>query len=496
MKKISVALLLISIALLFTGCMGGGGSSSITATGLTATTQNLSLNADFSNETTALNLRASSIDTNSFKFRVKALNNGEPAGSWQEVTANYGTNGLFNAQLSVENNYTEFLTEFLYPDGSIMLANLQNVVSASGTAITTNVYTTANRVAFAKWKNTKNPTVKTYSSFLQNLNANDMMAIDSVARLFSDNLKEYFSYVSGESSNTVITFLNEWSTSTSFSTNANNALSQLDAIVARIGTDITTAPPTNGPTVPPGSTTNSGEFVPTISYWEAISGADSTLSAAGRVPSYIFSANDTNTSYDAGFSTAIALNHDLTQITGSGATYSNGIVTISAAGTYVLSGELNGHIFISGKIPEGVNLVLNGVTINGQTHAAIYSEKKSTPVSILLVSGTNNVLSDASSYTYYEDDEPGACLFAKGDLLIKGSGSLTVNGYADENGIQSKGEGNGLVITGGSITVETRSNGIKAKKIAISGGNFKVTTTNGGECFEATESNIYIAGGI
>lgn len=521
MKKTILVLYLISTLLFCTGCSIGGNSDSGTVTSTTATTQNLSLNASLGTGTVALNIRAASLSASKFKFRIKAMSAGEPTGVWTEILATANADGTFGALVTVSKSYTEFITELLYTaDGSVIVSAIQDVTSASGTAILADVITTAERIAFDKWKVAQAPTVKNYSSFKGKLTALDINAINLLSGQFISNLSSYVSYIAGETTASTTTFLNEWNTNR-FTTASSNVFSQLDRIASMVSvdsglaTDTGIIPGETGPGMMPGETGTPGIItsgtvaLPTVSTsssdriytsttsasWAAISGVNSTLSAAGKTAPYTFSASDSDASYDVNGATIISLNNSSTQVSGSGASFANGVVTIDAAGTYVLSGSLDGHIFVDGKIENGVTLVLNGVTISGQTHAAIYSEKKSTPVTMILVSGTTNTLSDVTSYTYHDDDEPVACLYVKGDLLIKGNGALIVNGNSDENGIQSKGEDNGLVITGGTITVNTKSDGIKGKKIAISGGTFNVTTSDGGECLEATEFDIYITGG-
>ncbi len=253
-----------------------------------------------------------------------------------------------------------------------------------------------------------------------------------------------------------------------------------------------------------GTTTGTSTNIPSTDYssylentssWANNSGSSASLSNVTTVP-YAFTADDTNTNYDS--STAITYNFDALSSYRASTSFENGILTIDEAGTYILKGTLNGHICIPSKISEGVTLVLSDVTINGQTHSAIYSAKK-TPLSII-IEGTNT-LNDASSYTYADDDEPSACLFSKGDLTIKGNGTLNVNANCavtdkESDGIQSKGD-NGIVITGGNINITTKgTDGGKALKsknnIAIKDGNLTLNAPDG--CIKA-KGFVYINGG-
>ena len=254
-------------------------------------------------------------------------------------------------------------------------------------------------------------------------------------------------------------------------------------------TSTTTGTSTNIPS------TDYSSYIENTSSWPNNSGSSVSLSNATTVP-YAFTSDDTNTNYDP--STAIIYDFDALSSSRASTSFENGILTIDEAGTYILKGTLNGHICIPNKISDGVTLVLSGVTINGQTHSALYSAKK-TPLSIIIEGA--NTLNDASSYTYADDDEPSACLFSKGDLTIKGNGTLNVNANCaitdkESDGIQSKGD-NGVIITGGNINITTKgTDGGKALKsknnIAIKDGNLTLNAPDG--CIKA-KGYVYINGG-
>lgn len=185
---------------------------------------------------------------------------------------------------------------------------------------------------------------------------------------------------------------------------------------------------------------------------------------------------DFDDSYDEASATSIKLNRTSSEISGSGASESGQVLTISAAGTYILSGTYDGQI----KVAAGqgtVKLVLNGVTITNDDSAAIYVEQAEKVITTL-AEGSENTLTDGSEYVYASADEtdPNAAFFSKDDLTINGSGKLTVNGNYN-NGIQSKDD---LVITNGNIHVTAKNNGIKGKdSVSIAGGTFTITTTEG-----------------
>ena len=198
-------------------------------------------------------------------------------------------------------------------------------------------------------------------------------------------------------------------------------------------------------------------------------------------------ATDSDSSWDAATSTKIILNGNSVSASGSGAAVSGGIVTITDAGTYVVSGILNaGQILIATDEKDNVRLVLNGVKITADKNAAIYAATADKVV-IILADGTENTLTDASSYTYADATaaEPNATLFSKCDLSINGTGKLTV-GANFKHGIATKDD---LVIASGNITVNAVSATIRGKdSITVLGGTFNLTSKQGDGIHTANET--------
>jgi len=159
---------------------------------------------------------------------------------------------------------------------------------------------------------------------------------------------------------------------------------------------------------------------------------------------------DTDSSWDAPTSTQITLTGSTATVSGSGAAVSGGTVTITKAGTYVVSGTLSkGQILVNAAKDDLVRLVLNGADITADTNAAIYAAQADKLV-IILADGSTNTVADTASYTYADTDkeEPNAAIFSKCDLSINGTGTLDVTGNFN-HGIATKDD---LVIAGGNIT--------------------------------------------
>jgi hypothetical protein len=171
-----------------------------------------------------------------------------------------------------------------------------------------------------------------------------------------------------------------------------------------------------------------------------------------------------DTDYDEADATAITLSGSSTESESDAVTVADGTVTISAAGTYVLSGDLTGQVVVDSAGDGAVRLVLDDATITSETTAAI-NVVDAESVVVVLADGSSNELADAATYDDAEDnaDAPTGTLYSAADLTIGGTGSLTVTGGSN-NGIVGK---DGLVITGGTIDVTSVDDGILGKDYLV-----------------------------
>lgn len=181
---------------------------------------------------------------------------------------------------------------------------------------------------------------------------------------------------------------------------------------------------------------------------------------------------------------------DVAIIDGDGAEADGGNIKITKAGTYILSGNFKGQIYVETTSEDLVHLILNGVDISCENNAAIYGSQ-SDKIIITLADGKKNSLSDGKTYEYAnaEEDEPNAAIFSKDDLIFNGTGSLTVKGNY-EDGIRSKDD---LYIVSGSYQIEAVSDAIQGKdSLWIADGTFTVTAGN--DAFKA-ETYLIIKNG-
>ncbi|WP_107766088.1 carbohydrate-binding domain-containing protein [Nocardioides terrigena] len=183
-----------------------------------------------------------------------------------------------------------------------------------------------------------------------------------------------------------------------------------------------------------------------------------------------------DTAYDDAEVTDVALSGTSATSDNDAVTSEDGTVSITAAGTYRLSGALDGQVVVDGAGDGVVRLVLDGATITSSTTAAV-DVVDAQSVVVVLADGSNNTLADAATYADTSDEAPTGALYSTADLTIGGTGSLTVTGNAN-NGIVGK---DGLVISGGTIEVTSVDDGIIGKDyLVVSDGDVTVDAVDDG----------------
>lgn len=210
-----------------------------------------------------------------------------------------------------------------------------------------------------------------------------------------------------------------------------------------------------------------------------------------------FSNREQDSSYDTSTATQAVFNGTDIQVTGTGATTENGILTITKEGTYVVTGNLTeGQIRVETTDTEKVQLVLNGVTIHNSNNAPIYL-KSADKVFITLADGTTNTLTDGTEYIQTDENTIDAVIFSKTDLAINGSGTLNITANY-KHGIVSKDD---LVITGGTFNISSVKAGLNGKDaLKIKDGNFNISSSDGKGLTskhdsDTTKGYVYIVGG-
>ncbi|MGG5334218.1 carbohydrate-binding domain-containing protein [Enterococcus sp. AZ154] len=223
------------------------------------------------------------------------------------------------------------------------------------------------------------------------------------------------------------------------------------------------------------STSSSSSSAAAVSGSAAVTNVSTTLDDS--VDYYgSYEEEDVDASYDEATATQLELNgSDTTAV--DGVSVEDQTVTITQAGTYVVSGSLsNGQLVVNVNKEEKVHLIFAGVTITNEDGAAVVIEQAEKVITTL-ASDTTNTLTDGSSYTLAEGEtEPDAAFYSKEDLSINGDGTLVITGNYS-NGLRSKDD---LVLAGGTIEITAKNNAIKGKdSVSILAGSYTLNTTEG-----------------
>lgn len=171
------------------------------------------------------------------------------------------------------------------------------------------------------------------------------------------------------------------------------------------------------------------------------------------------------------------------------------MVTITAEGTYIFSGTLSeGQIVVDADNAK-VQIVFDNVDITCASSAAVYV-KSAEKVFVTLAEGAQNTLRNTDEYVAIDDNNIDAVIFAKSDLTLNGTGSLTIVS-AEGHGIVSKDD---LKITGGTYDIIVAGHALSGKdSVRIADGTFILTAEKDGIHAENADDEekgyIYIADG-
>lgn len=199
--------------------------------------------------------------------------------------------------------------------------------------------------------------------------------------------------------------------------------------------------------------------------------------AAGMLPTSACAASD----YTTANATLISLTDSSAKASGkyTGYEIDGTDVSITAAGTYVFSGDCdNGSITVK-KGVTGVTIVLNGLTLTNDDSAAI-TLNKTAEASLIAAAGTTNTVADTEG----SSDENAAVKVKSGaTLAIGGTGTLTVDGNA-KNGI--KGAADAVIsVDEVKLTIEAENDGLSCDdELTIAGGTLNITA--GGDAVKAS----------
>lgn len=165
-------------------------------------------------------------------------------------------------------------------------------------------------------------------------------------------------------------------------------------------------------------------------------------------------------------------------VSGRGASASGKMLTITAAGVYELTGECaEAAVIIDAGKDDEVSLLLNGAKLSCKSGSVINCQQAGKLV-ITSAEGSENTISDSAEYpTTDEESATDAAIFSKSDIVINGTGELSVNGNYSA-GIHSK---DGIKICGTQLTVNAADDAVKGKDyVVISGGSINIECSGNG----------------
>lgn len=223
-----------------------------------------------------------------------------------------------------------------------------------------------------------------------------------------------------------------------------------------------------------------------VSLEELASSADSDLSIELDDEDKVSSWDDSSASH---ITLGSQISSDSSSVEISGST-----VTITKAGTYVISGNVTeGNIIVNTTDKGTVRLILNNASISNTTTAPIkvLDAKK---VILTLADNTTNTITDSSRLSTEEDYS--AAIYSKEDLIINGNGTLNVNaGY--RNGIKSTDD---CIIVSGTLNITSTEDGIIGKDLCgVVAGDININAGSDGikstYDTDTTKGNVIIEGG-
>lgn len=199
---------------------------------------------------------------------------------------------------------------------------------------------------------------------------------------------------------------------------------------------------------------------------------ESTSTVSTSTLSFDFTQEDLRTDvYDA---ETITLNGTSAASDGNNASISGGVITISTAGDYVVTGTLSdGQLIVNAAVGEEVHIVLDNASITNSTGSAVVITGGD-KVIITLKEGTSNVIKDASTYVQAEE-EPNAAIFSSSDLTFNGTGELIIDANYN-HAIYSKDD---LRLIDVNMTITAENDAIKGKDVVWAQGVTLNITANG-----------------
>ncbi len=171
----------------------------------------------------------------------------------------------------------------------------------------------------------------------------------------------------------------------------------------------------------------------------------------------------------------------------------NNNITITAEGTYVISGTAkNVTIYVEAGDSDKVQIVLDNLSITNETAPAIYVK---TADKVFVTQLWTNTLIVTGEFVKNDTDNLNAVVFSKQDITFNGTGTLNIESTL--NGITGKDD---VKITGGTYNIKSGAVAIRANdSIRIADGNITINAGTDGlhaeNSSDDTKGYIFIAKG-
>lgn len=192
-----------------------------------------------------------------------------------------------------------------------------------------------------------------------------------------------------------------------------------------------------------------------ISLTASMSLAYPVLAQSGTQESQTVTSFQSQTSYDESRATQITLADQTATVTGQGASFSDQTVTITQAGTYVLTGRgKNIKLVVEAADTDQVHLVFQNLTLEGE--GTLLQINKAQEVVISLAEGSQNALTESQTS---DDEEVKATIHSQVPLTLNGTGNLTLTALT-KNALEVEDD---LKVLGGTYTVKAANHGFKAE---------------------------------
>ena len=192
-----------------------------------------------------------------------------------------------------------------------------------------------------------------------------------------------------------------------------------------------------------------------ISLTASMSLAYPALAQSGTQESQSVTSFQAQTSYDESRATQITLADQTATVTGQGASFSAQTLTITQAGTYVLTGSgKNLKLVVEVADTDQVHLVFQNLTLEGE--GTLLQVNKAQEVVISLAEGSQNALTESQAS---DDEKVKATIHSQVPLTLNGTGSLTLTALT-KNALEVEDD---LKVLSGTYTVKAANHGFKAE---------------------------------